>query len=105
MNHAETVSWIFYAVAKATGSGPADYRGISLIADGINHAVPTHKELQSSLAWLSNAGLVSKSSEGYFLTLSGKALFEESRNKFDTIMKVWGSLALAIERIEKDRTN
>ena len=105
MDHATTVSWIFYAVEKATGSGPADHRDISLLADGINHAVPTHKELQSSLTWLSNAGLVSKSSGGYFLTLSGKSLFTESSSKFYTIMKVWASLTLAIERIEKDSSN
>lgn len=72
-----TVSWIFYSVEMATGKGPADYREISILADGINHAVPVHKELHSSLAWLANTGFVSKNSGGYvtLLTENGKVDF------------------------------
>jgi hypothetical protein len=50
MTEAQVVAWIFYSVAGAYGQGPADFRDISMVADGINHAIPTHKELQSSLA-------------------------------------------------------
>ena len=101
MNDARTVSWILYALEMATGKGPADFQAISSVADGINHAVPTHKELQASLTWLSNAGLVEKSSSGYFLTSGGEVLIEDSRKEFNTIMKVWASLTQAIEHLER----
>lgn len=105
MDDARTISWIFYAVEMATGGGPADYREISLVADGINHAVPTHKELQASLTWLANAGLVSKSSGGYSLTTNGAALITESRKESNTVMKVWATLTRAIEHIQKGSSN
>jgi hypothetical protein len=105
MDDARTISWIFYAVEMATSSGPADYREISSVADGINHAVPTHKELQTSLTWLANAGLVSKSSGGYSLTTNGTALITGARKESNTVMKVWASLTQAIEHIQKSSSN
>src|SRR5688572_19592633 len=58
MTKNQTTSWIFLATAIASQTEPADFSSISDIADGINHAIPTHKELQSSLNWMARTGLV-----------------------------------------------
>jgi len=58
MTDSQTIAWIFLAIALASQTEPADFDSISTIADGINHAVPTLKELQTSLIWLINNGLV-----------------------------------------------
>ena len=44
---------IFMATAIASETGPSDFNGISMIADGINHLTPTHKEIQ---AWFISQG-------------------------------------------------
>lgn len=41
----------------ASEQEPANFVSISQIADGINHTVPTHKELQTCLGWLKKTGL------------------------------------------------
>jgi predicted transcriptional regulator len=90
MTEAATIAWIFYALSLASGAGPANFAAISQIADGINHAVPTHKEMQSSLRWLKDAGLVSKSSRGYVLTPAGAEMIAETNAK--TLMDIWNQL-------------
>ena len=60
MTEGQTRSWIFLATAMASQAEPADYDSISNIADGINRAVPTHKEIQTSLTWLTKNDLVFK---------------------------------------------
>ena len=39
MKEEQIISWIFLAVALASNTEPSDIKGISLVADGINHAV------------------------------------------------------------------
>ena len=56
MTEDEIYSWIFLAVGMASEIEPCNINGISMIADGINHAVPTQKELRNSLSWLSTKG-------------------------------------------------
>ena len=51
MTEEQTISWVFLSIAIASEIHPADFRGISMIGDGINHAVPTHKELLDYLSW------------------------------------------------------
>jgi predicted transcriptional regulator len=99
MREAEIVAWILYAVAGASGQGPADFRGISLVADGINHAVPNHKELQTSLRWLCHAGLIVSSAQGYTLTSKGAALIKNAGQKSNTIMGVWKELTHQVEQL------
>jgi hypothetical protein len=60
MTNEQTISWIFLSIALASQTEPTDFSGISSVADGINHAVPTQKELQTSIAWLTTNGLVEK---------------------------------------------
>ncbi|HLX54497.1 MAG TPA: hypothetical protein VKR58_11175 [Aquella sp.] len=72
-----TISWIFLSIAVASETNPADFRGISMIGDGINHAVPTVKELQTSISWLLEKGLVLRHSAKYELSEQGKIEFEK----------------------------
>jgi hypothetical protein len=101
MTEAQIVAWIFYSVAGASGQGPADFNGISTVADGINHAVPTHKELQSSLSWLQRVALVTQLSRRYALTGEGEAVMNSARQKANTTMSVWKELTQQMERIAK----
>ncbi|MFN7220090.1 MAG: hypothetical protein ACK5UX_05585 [Burkholderiales bacterium] len=99
MTQAQTFAWIFYAVAGASGQKPADFHGISIVADGINHAVPTHKEMQSSLSWLCREGFVAKSTQGYAVTPDGELLMKNARQKASTTMGVWKELTHQVEHI------
>lgn len=85
----QTISWIFLATAMASQNEPADFNSISSIADGINHAVPTHKELQSSLTWLIGNELVTKTGSKYSLTDKGKVDYETASRQASTLMKIW----------------
>lgn len=74
----QTVSWIFLAIALATSKKPTDINGVSSVADGINHAIPTQKELQTSIAWLIKQGLILKQGKNYELTSKGKIEYNEA---------------------------
>jgi len=45
MDENTTISWILLSTALASEQQPANFESITQIADGINHAVPTHNEL------------------------------------------------------------
>jgi hypothetical protein len=96
METAKTYAWIMYAVALAAQKGSANFAAISQLADGINHAVPEHKELQSALKWLSNNQFVEKKGTWYTLTPKGAMLVASVRNENDTARQVWASLAMAL---------
>jgi DNA-binding PadR family transcriptional regulator len=87
-----TNSWIFLAVAMASSESPTTLGGIIGIADGINHAVPTHKELQNAFGWLSKQGLISKQGKKYQLTDKGLALYKEASAKSNLIFGMWDFL-------------
>ncbi len=92
MTEQQTVSWIFLAAAIASQAEPTDFKGISDIADGINHAVPTHKEIQTSITWLSEKELLSKLGKKYMLTPKGKTEYEKASEQTNTLLKIWGNL-------------
>jgi len=92
MTDNQTVSWIFLATAMASQKEPADFNSISNIADGINHAVPTHKELQSSLTWLTGNGLVKKNGSKYSLTDKGRIDYETALRQTSTLLKIWNNI-------------
>jgi len=97
MDEPRTYAWIFYAVEMASGREPADYAAISEMADGINHAVPSHRELQASLAWLREAGLVAQYGRRYAVTPLGIALVAQCREGCTTIPQVWRRITEAFE--------
>jgi len=88
----QTISWIFLATAIASGTEPSDFKSISEIADGINHAVPTHKELKSSMTWLTTNGLVNRNGNKYSLTDKGKSDYEIASKPTETLLKIWDNV-------------
>lgn len=94
MTDIQTISWIFLATALATNTKPTDISGISSVADGINHAVPTQKELRTSISWLTTQGLIIKQGKNYELTSKGKLEYETASKNTQTLMKVWKNIEL-----------
>ncbi len=94
MTDIQTISWIFLAAALATNTKPTDISGISSVADGINYAVPTQKELQTSISWLTRYGLIIKQGRNYELTSKGKLEYETASKNTQTIMKIWKNIEL-----------
>jgi predicted transcriptional regulator len=87
-----TISWIFLAISMASDKEPADFNSISMIADGINHAIPTHKEMQTSISWLSEKGLISKVGNKYTLTSKGKDDFKIASKGTNTLLNIWDNM-------------
>lgn len=98
MTEQQTISWIFLATALASQTGPADFNSISTIADGINHAVPTQKELQMSLTWLTNRGLVAKIGSKYSLTAKGKSDYNQVSGKSTAFSTIWKKLEGSLKK-------
>jgi hypothetical protein len=98
MIESETTSWIFLATAIASQKEPADFNSISNIADGINHAIPTHKELQASLTWLSSHGLVAKTRNKYSLTEKGKMDYDTASRQTSTLLKIWDNVEAVLKK-------
>ena len=96
MDEARTYAWIMYALAGASQTTPANIAAVSQIADGINHAVPTSKEMQSSLKWLIENGLAQKQGSAYFLTDKGNTVMASARTGHNTISQVWASLTTTL---------
>jgi hypothetical protein len=92
MKEEETISWIFLATALASQTSPTNFNGISMVADGINHAVPTHKELQTSISWLTDHGLVDRYAKKYALTSKGKAEYDKASKDKVGLTQIWKSL-------------
>ena len=98
MTDNQTISWIFLATAMASQNEAADFNSISNIADGINHAVPTHKELQSSLTWLTHFGLVTKTGSKYSLTEKGKTDYDIASRHTSTLLKIWDNVETILKK-------
>jgi predicted transcriptional regulator len=98
MTDDQTTSWIFLATAIASQTGPTDFDSISNIADGINHAIPTHKELQTSLTWLTNNELVIKNGNKYSLTEKGKIDYDMASQQTSTLLKIWDNLEADLKK-------
>ena len=96
MTDIQTISWIFLATALATNTKPTDINGISSVADGINHAVPTQKELQTSISWLTRNELIIKQGKNYQLTTKGRSEYETASNNTETVMKIWENIELKL---------
>ena len=88
----ETTSWIFLATAISSEIESVNFAGISKVADGINHAIPTQKEMQNALSWLTEQKLVTKVEKKYSLTESGKKIYEEVKKENIVLLKMWKSI-------------
>jgi len=99
MNDTETISWIFLAITFASQKEPTDFNGISMIADGINHAVPSQKEMQTSIKWLLNNKLIAKTGKKYSLTDSGFEMVNKSKLNETETLNMWKNLEQLIQTI------
>ena len=93
MDEARTHAWIFLSLSEQ----PASLTDIIAMADGINHAIPTQRELQQSFRWLQDRGLMCKEGKRYSLTVTGIALRRDASSSM--IMKTWENVA---ERFRRD---
>lgn len=96
MTTEQTISWIFLAIASASQMAPTTFQGISMIADGINHAVPTHKELQTSVSWLMHKDMIKKIGKKYQLIEKGRNIYNETSKNSTTLFQIWEQLELKI---------
>ena len=85
------------AVALASQNEPVDLNGISNIADGINHAVPTNGELKKSIGWLINKELIVKQGRKYELTSKGKTEYKIASEKTDKLLAIWKNLEIKLK--------
>lgn len=92
----ETISWVFLAIALGSQVEPISFNGISSIADGINHAIPTHKELQTSISWLIRNSLINKSKNRYSLTSSGELVYRNASVDVNTVQIIWRNIEHSI---------
>jgi hypothetical protein len=92
MTEAETISWILLSVYEEG----CTRREISLTADGINHAVPTHDEMETSLGWLQDRGFVGEDGGRFALTDTGAAFLSRFRSPTLPIMQTWHAAEDAI---------
>jgi hypothetical protein len=92
MTNYQTISWIFMATAMASEKSPANINSISMVADGINHAVPTHIELQTSFTWLISFGLITKQGKKYALTTKGINEYLNASETTSILSQIWNNL-------------
>ena len=86
MTNLETTSWIFLALAISSQKTSSDYNEISQIADGINHSVPTQKEM------LINQRLILKVNGKYLLTEAGNKIYIITQNETKMLLKMRKSI-------------
>jgi len=89
MTSAQTYSWIFYAAGLASQKLPATFADVMIVADGINHAVPTQKEIRSSVSWSISQGLISKIGKKLILSKEGISLLNDASASSGTAYGVW----------------
>ena len=99
MTENQVNSWIFLAAVTGNNNGPVTFRSIKGIADAINHAVPTEKELQTAFKWLTARGLMLKVGKGFEVTPEGSRLFTESSSISTNIFDQWKYLEKRFRQI------
>lgn len=104
MTEAQTYSWIFYSASAVAQKEAAKVREIESVADAINHAIPTQKEISSSFKWLESKGLITRAGKKVILTEEGKSLASEITGKSGSTMKTWDRITKAFQKLGADNT-
>ena len=99
MENPQTISWIFLAIALCSQTEPVDFKSISQIADGINHAVPTEKEMQSSISWLKKEKFIVKVGNKYSLSESGQQFYLKTVSETKGLLEMWRKLENEISNV------
>lgn len=97
MKESEIVSWIFLAIGMAAQNEPASLKEISTIADGINHAVPTEKEIRISVSWLLQNEQIEKMGSKYRLTKQGLIIYNFASLKTNNLLEIWKNIERQIK--------
>jgi len=100
MTTEQTISWIFMSTAYASKNDFADLQSISSMADGINRAVPTQEELENSMIWLKEKGLIVQHGDKYALTPKGKSDYKEASKKTTVVFKIWDNLDMILRKYD-----
>ena len=95
MTDAQTFSWILLSVDEQGSTR----RQISEMADAINHAVPTHREMETSLRWLQERGFIGEDGSRWALTDTGAALIARFRSPTRPIMQTWHAVSDAVQEM------
>jgi hypothetical protein len=95
MTESQTIAWILLCVPDKPGT----LQNIIAMADAINHAIPTHRELQTSLGWLQARGLVSKQGRCYSVTEIGSQLLSRLRSPNRPMMKTWDLVSAELQKM------
>ncbi len=104
MTEAQTYAWIFYAAKAAAGDQPAKRREIEAVADGINHAIPTPKEMDLSLRWAESKGLLKSDGKLIKLTTEGLIFAKKFTGRPGSAMKTWDRITSAFTDMGADNT-
>jgi hypothetical protein len=99
VDQATTIAWIFLAVGLASQKSAADRSAISQLADGINHAVPTHEEMETSLSFLTTAGLISVQNGKFSLSITGAAIYKKVFENELPLLSAWKLTTEEISRL------
>ena len=95
MTESQIYTWIFLTLSEE----PASLQDIIGSADAINHAIPTHQELQSAFGWLMAQGLVRKDGKKYAHTPEGAVLRKKSVGPKMTIRESWAAVEKKFEKM------
>jgi hypothetical protein len=95
MTESQIFAWILLSVPEDTGT----LQDIIAMADGINHAIPSQHELQTSLGWLQARGLVRKDGRRFGLTETGSQLLSRLRSSARPMMQTWAVVTAELEAI------
>ncbi len=76
---------------------PSNIKGISMIADGINHAVPTQNELKFATNWLLQQKLVNAEAKKYHLTKTGLTMFASAQIDRNSVLSIWENLEIQLQ--------
>jgi len=98
MTELQTISWVFLAIALASEKEPASIKQIAEIADGINHAVPTQKELKSSIGWLINSAYIKEQNSKYSLTKTGIIEYNFASLNTKLLLNIWRNLERQLKK-------
>ena len=104
MTEARTYAWIFYATAASRNEDGATRGEIESVADGINHAFPTQKEMDESLKWAEAQNLIRSEGKTVFVTEGGSQLASQHTSQPGGVMKVWERYTRAFEKMGADNT-
>jgi hypothetical protein len=87
-----TISWIFLSIAIGSQTEPIKFNEISMIADGINHSIPSEKEIRYSIIYLLKNKYIIKIEKKYSLTDKGLFLYHNSILENKTLLKIWSDI-------------